>query len=136
MVSPHETYSGQALLQVMMFKPAPWYLLVFLVGDMDIISAPRAGERVAAMAKDLGVRIVVLDFTAVSFFDSTGLATVILLSKRLRERGGHLLLAGLPGHCQEMFTRTGLRRRLRIFDTRQEAGAYAARLAEEQPARS
>jgi anti-sigma B factor antagonist len=60
-------------------------------GELDLASAPRVRD---AVALELGAgRDVILDISAVSFIDSTGLAAVIASANRARELARSLRLA-------------------------------------------
>lgn len=50
---------------------------------------------------------VVLDASLVGFFDSDGMSALLTLQKRVGERRGRMVLAGLNRSIQEIFTMVG-----------------------------
>jgi anti-sigma B factor antagonist len=57
---------------------------------------------------DLGVRMVVVDFSQSAYIDSSGLGALVSLGKRLREAGGDLRLACLNEDLRTLFELTRL----------------------------
>jgi anti-sigma B factor antagonist len=64
-------------------------------------------EDAVAHAADSGGEVV-LDFTDVSFIDSTGLTVLIDAHRRLGEEGRVLTVANVSAHVERVFTVTGL----------------------------
>jgi anti-anti-sigma factor len=88
-------------------------------------------DQLLGMAADAGLTgggplLVVLDFGALTFFDSSGLGVVVQLWKTLRASGGDLAVARPPQICALLMMRTGVAQHIVMDDT--VAGA-AARLA-------
>ena len=63
----------------------------------------------AAFAKSLkkSDRQVVLDVSNVEFFDSAGMGVLLSLQKRLKERDGQVVIAGLNRSVAEVFRMVG-----------------------------
>ena len=57
---------------------------------------------------DSGARKFVIDFTKTGYIDSSGLGVLVSLSKKIREQGGDLRLAGLNEDLQTLFELTKL----------------------------
>lgn len=55
-----------------------------------------------------GARRIVLDLSGTEYIDSSGCGVLVSVSKQLRDRGGELVLAGLTGDVQLLFTLTKL----------------------------
>ncbi|MDX1567694.1 MAG: STAS domain-containing protein [Longimicrobiales bacterium] len=68
-----------------------------------------------------GARKVVVDFTNTGYIDSSGLGVLVSLSKKIREQGGELRLAGLNEDLRTLFELTKLDTLFEIADTREEA---------------
>ena len=68
-----------------------------------------------------GARRFVVDFTRTSSIDSSGLGVLVSLSKKLREGGGDLRLAGLNEDLQTLFELTKLDTLFQIRSTLEEA---------------
>ena len=68
-----------------------------------------------------GARRFVIDFTSTGYIDSSGLGVLVSLSKKIREQGGDLRLAGLNEDLQTLFELTKLDTLFQISDTRERA---------------
>lgn len=98
--------------------PAP--PLIAPSGELDITSVGRFRTAVEDVWRDGGG--LVLDLTAVSFIDSTGLGAVIELHERLRQQQRQLRVVAPAGSAAAaLFVRTGFASHLRIFDSPQAA---------------
>jgi anti-sigma B factor antagonist len=72
-------------------------------------------------AIDAGARKFVVDFTRTGYIDSSGLGVLVSLSKKIREAGGELRLAGLNEDLQTLFELTKLDTLFSITKTPEEA---------------
>jgi anti-sigma B factor antagonist len=90
--------------------PHAWRLGVS--GDLDASTVEQFDAAIDDVVSRDG-RFVVLDLTAVTFLDSTGLRGIIQASTRLAERDGRLTVTGLSGAAQRVLELTGLLERLR-----------------------
>lgn len=77
----------------------------------------------------IGVSRAVLDFRAVPYIDSTGLAFVVELHKELRNRGGRLVLVNVNSRVREVLALTRIAEIVRVYET--EEAAEAALRADE-----
>ena len=68
-----------------------------------------------------GARRFVIDFTQTGYIDSSGLGVLVSLSKKIREQGGELRLAGLNEDLQTLFELTKLDTLFSITRTPEEA---------------
>lgn len=91
-------------------------------GDIDSSTAPTLQQRLdELLGKD--VHNFVLDLSRVGFIDSTGLAAVVRLYKRVRIGEGDVRLAAVPPQVQEVLDLTRLSRVFEIFPTAVAAAA-------------
>jgi len=72
-------------------------------------------------ALDGGERRFLVDFTKTGYIDSSGLGVLVSLSKRVRESGGELRLAGLNDDLKTLFELTALDTLFAVSDTAEEA---------------
>jgi anti-sigma B factor antagonist len=68
-----------------------------------------------------GGRKFVVDFAKTGYIDSSGLGVLVSLSKKIREQGGELRLAGLNEDLQTLFELTKLDTLFAITKTAEEA---------------
>lgn len=72
-------------------------------------------------ALDVGERKIVVDFTHTGYIDSSGLGALVSLSKKIRDQGGDLRLAGLNEDLRTLFELTKLDTLFTIADTTEQA---------------
>jgi anti-sigma B factor antagonist len=85
---------------------------ITVTGDIDMSSAAALDE-VLDDVLDAGASFVVLDLSAVSFLDSSGLRSIVRASRALAERDGQLTCAGLSGAASRVLEISGLLEHLR-----------------------
>lgn len=99
-------------------------LLVVVDGQLVVTNRQEFKQAVIdAMAQ--GVTLVVVDFAAAPYIDSSGLGALVSLSRRLREAGGDLRLVGLNDDLRSLFELTRLDQLFPAYASR--ADALAAR---------
>lgn len=72
-------------------------------------------------ALNAGSRKFLLDFSGTGYIDSSGLGALVSLSKKVREEGGELRLAGLNEDLRSLFELTKLDTLFAIADTPDQA---------------
>ncbi len=72
-------------------------------------------------AIEVGERKVLIDFTNTGYIDSSGLGALVSLSKKLRDAGGELRLAGLNEDLRTLFELTKLDTLFTIADSAEQA---------------
>src|SRR3954452_22452189 len=93
-------------------------------GELDMASVPEFGRSLTELARDSDGRVIV-DLSAVEFIDSSGLRPILELHEELvRERRSLAIVAPRGTKAAELLTLTGLRRRLRVFESRGEAKRF------------
>jgi anti-sigma B factor antagonist len=80
-------------------------------------------KQIVQDALDQGARHFVIDFTPTAYIDSSGLGALVSMSKRVRQAGGDLRLAGLNEDLRSLFELTKLDTLFAIFATPGEAAA-------------
>jgi anti-sigma B factor antagonist len=89
-------------------------------GEIDGLTAPQLGRRLLGLAEE-GKKDVVVDLTAVTFMDSTGIGVLLNALRQLGSRHGHLVLVCPTERVLRPFEITGLTGHLPIFRTREAA---------------
>lgn len=87
--------------------------IVSIGGEVDMHTAPRLDEEIAA-AMELGARRVVVDLAGTSFIDSTVVGVLLRAHQRLSGQGGQLVLVADDPRILRVFQLTGLDRRFAI----------------------
>ncbi len=72
-------------------------------------------------ALEVGDKKFLIDFTRTGYIDSSGLGVLVSLSKKIRDEGGDLRLAGLNEDLKTLFELTKLDTLFAITDSAEEA---------------
>ena len=94
--------------------------LVDVAGDIEAGNASQLRYQVDTVLVD-GVRNVVMDIAQVSFMDSSGIATLVQVFKKVREGQGSFHLCNVAPQVLRVFELTQLDRVFSIFPHREEA---------------
>jgi anti-sigma B factor antagonist len=87
--------------------------IVSIGGEVDMHTAPRLDEEIAA-AMESGARRVVVDLAGTSFIDSTVVGVLLRAHQRLNGQDGQLVLVADDPRILRVFQLTGLDRRFAI----------------------
>jgi SulP family sulfate permease len=113
-------------------EPLPRGVVLYeIAGPLFFGAAQKAITTLNRMERR-GLRVVVLDLTAVPAIDATGLVALQSLVERLNEAGIKVILAGVRPHPLRVFARAGWRNRkgrIRMFKSFDRAIALARRTA-------
>lgn len=96
-------------------------LVVRVEGELDLSTAAEFRVQVDADLDRLGARDLVLDFTRVTFVDSSGLGAILGRYKRVTEGGGRVALCGVSDHVRRLLEISGVMRVLLTFPSVPEA---------------
>ena len=94
--------------------------VVQVEGQLIIGNRQELKELVQAIV-DTGERRILIDFSRTGYIDSSGLGALVSISKRIREAGGELRLAGLNEDLRSLFELTKLDTLFTISETPQQA---------------
>ena len=106
-------------------SPSAEFIVVSVTGELDLATAPRLRDALAA-ALGRGRRRIVLDLLGVSFMDSSGLSVIVQAYKTIRADGGLTIACATDMVCQ-VFEITGLGRVIPVRPTLVEAVRALAR---------
>ena len=83
-------------------------LTVELTGEIDHHCAKAYIQSIAAKIEAYTPQICILDFSEVSFVDSSGIAVVINALRSMTQIEGHLLLTGISPQPMRVFRASGI----------------------------
>jgi anti-anti-sigma factor len=96
------------------------HVIATLSGELDIVSAPVLREQLLGLLRPAANRLI-LDLSAVSYADASGLAVLVGTERRAGLLGGFLRLAALSPAVTRVLSLTGMSRQFDIFPTVQAA---------------
>lgn len=99
--------------------------IITVAGELDLYTAPRLKEQLLSIMED-GVLKIVVDMTGIHFIDSSALGVLIGAVKRLKPKGGTLVLVSVDENVNWIFQITGLNSVFDIYTTRDAALAAIA----------
>ncbi|UCH11961.1 MAG: STAS domain-containing protein [Candidatus Omnitrophota bacterium] len=91
-------------------------------GDIDINSSPDIRKTFAELTASYQKKIVI-NLAEVSYIDSSGLATLVEMLKKIKIYGGGLRLSNLADKVKALFEITKLEKIFQIYDTAEQAVA-------------
>jgi anti-sigma B factor antagonist len=96
-------------------------VLVIRVEGQLIVGNRQTLKEMVQQALDAGERKILVDFSRTGYIDSSGLGALVSISKKVRENGGELRLAGLNEDLRSLFELTKLDTLFAIAETREQA---------------
>jgi len=85
-------------------------LTVYLHGEIDHCSAERLRKEIENHLRDQSIEQLMLDFSHVTFMDSSGIGMLIGRYKTMAERGGSVSARGMQPSVSRLFRMAGLHR--------------------------
>ena len=97
-------------------------LVVRLNGELDHFCAQSVRRELDSMLRDESIRTLILDFTTLTFMDSSGIGVILGRYRLLRDRGGSVAVIHMNKHIARIFHMSGMDRIIKQLD-KQEAQA-------------
>jgi anti-anti-sigma factor len=101
-------------------ESVPQGRVVRLVGRLDTKTAPDF-EKEALMWVEEGCRGVALDLSGIDYVSSAGLRSILVLAKKLQSVEGRVVLFGMSGVVEEVFSISGFDRLIPVVEDRDAA---------------
>jgi anti-anti-sigma factor len=95
-------------------------LACVMEGEININTAVQLRKDFEEIIKNNNKKVL-MDFSAVSYVDSSGLATLIEMLQRLKKIGGKLRISNMDQKVKNIFEVTKLYKFFEIFETREGA---------------
>ncbi len=95
-------------------------LICRLEGEININTSPELRKSFDRMMRDNEKKVIV-EFSGISYIDSSGLATLIEMYQRLKRNGGRLRLCSMTQKVRDIFEITKLTKLFEIFPNLTEA---------------
>ena len=112
--------SGKVKLTFDRVDASKGYIVLSLIGDLDMWTLPLAKERVQGLINEGKVNMV-LDLERMNYIDSSGLGFFIGTLKKLRDKGGNLILINLNAYIYGIFKLIQLQHIIKTYDSLEEA---------------
>ena len=83
-------------------------ITAYLSGEIDHHSAVELRRRIDESVLSGTPERLILDFSGVTFMDSSGIGLIMGRWRLMQEQGGHLLVQGVPGSLRKVMKVSGL----------------------------
>lgn len=107
-------------VEIRTLQPAP-RAVVQLAGEIDMRSAPLVQSSLLELMRGPLERIV-LDLSGVSYIDSSGVGTLVVIKREIEKLRARIVLVGLQPRVKSVFEITRLDRFFTIANSVDEAG--------------
>ncbi len=95
-------------------------VIVSVKGRIDAVTAPDFDKNMIDLISK-GEKTFVVNLGELDYISSAGLRSILALAKKLKERDGKILLAGVRGSVEEVFKISGFSSMFKIFDSEESA---------------
>jgi anti-sigma B factor antagonist len=96
--------------------------IISVTGELDLSTADQLAE--AALVATSGTHRLVLDLSACTFIDSSGLRVVLRMHKDLAEDGKPTAIVVSDGHVRKLLSLTAIDQSIRVFPALGDAVAF------------
>ena len=96
-------------------------LMIRLPEELDHHSCQTLRQDTEQCLENYDIARIVLDFSAVSFMDSTGIGVILGRYKRMRELGGDVALYGAGRRIRKLIRMSGIEKLARVCETEADA---------------
>jgi stage II sporulation protein AA (anti-sigma F factor antagonist) len=94
----------------------------FLSGEIDHHNAPAARDAIDSFIEKSRPKTLTIDFSSVSFMDSSGVGLVMGRFSKLARYGGRLLITGLSTHAYRVMQLSGIEKIAEIHRKSEDKG--------------
>lgn len=106
------------------FEEQNGVLRIFLSGELDHHCAKNLMESIDALIDEYLPVCCVIDLKKLSFTDSSGVAVILRVNKKMLSMNGGAQLENVSGQPLRVFEAAGLHRLLQIYSKENEGAAY------------
>ncbi|GAA0072803.1 anti-sigma F factor antagonist [Clostridium sardiniense] len=103
------------------FEKSDETLIVHLIGELDHHSAEEVRVKIDDRIERDNIRKVILNFSGVTFMDSSGIGVVVGRYKKVLSNGGNICVADVNKSVNRVFELSGLFKIIKKFNTVDEA---------------
>jgi stage II sporulation protein AA (anti-sigma F factor antagonist) len=94
-----------------------------IAGRLDAVSAIEADKEFAKVL-DAGNDRMVIDLSQLDYISSAGLRVLLVVAKRIQQKGGKVVLCALVPNVKEVFEISGFSSIFKIFDNDEDAKIF------------
>ncbi len=95
-------------------------VVVSMEGRMDAVTAPEFDKNMIDLLSK-GEKTFIINLGKLDYISSAGLRSILALAKKLKEKEGKIVFAGMKGPVEEVFKISGFSSMFKIFDSEESA---------------
>ncbi|GLC28658.1 anti-sigma F factor antagonist [Clostridium omnivorum] len=96
-------------------------LIVYLMGELDHHSAEEVRTKIDDRLDRSGITKLIMDFTNVTFMDSSGIGVVIGRFKKLSLKKGEVCIANVNSSVKRVFELSGMFKIIKLYENLEQA---------------
>ena len=96
-------------------------LVVHLIGELDHHNAQEVRHKIDDIIDKDAIKNLVLDFSSVTFMDSSGIGVVIGRYKRMSSKNGQIAITSINNNIKRVFELSGIFRIIKTYDKIEDA---------------
>ncbi|WP_125152710.1 anti-sigma F factor antagonist [Clostridium rectalis] len=96
-------------------------LLVYMAGELDHHSAEEVRNKIDDRINRDDIKKLIMDFSSVSFMDSSGIGVVIGRYKKLSYNNGTVCITNVSDNVRRVFELSGMFKIINLYDNNEEA---------------
>lgn len=104
-------------LRMTVQRPVSGVVVVRMIGEVDLLSAPRINELIRQRLTAASLRVLILDLSDVTFIGSCGIELLLHAQRRAEHRDIGLVLVNVSTRVQRLLELTGMTEQFRRHDT-------------------
>lgn len=83
-------------------------LTVKVKGELDLVTAHHFREKADRALEEISGLYLILDLAKVTFIDSSGLGVILGRFRKIKAKGGQMILVGLTGNTRRILEMAGI----------------------------
>ncbi len=103
------------------FKNKDDKLIIYMAGELDHHSAEEVRNKIDDRLDRDNITKLIMDFSGVSFMDSSGIGVVIGRYKKLSTKKGNICVTRVKGSVKRVFELSGMFKIIKLYDSIEEA---------------
>lgn len=103
------------------FKNIEQKLIVYMTGELDHHSAEEVRIKIDDRLERENINFLIMDFSGVTFMDSSGIGVVIGRYKKLSSKAGKIAVTNVNEPIKRVFELSGMFKIVNLYDSVEEA---------------
>lgn len=98
--------------------------IVKLKGEIDHIASAEIKDAITNDINNNRIKNLILDFSEVTFMDSSGIGMIIGRYKQMKNLNGDIIITGINAYTERVINLSGINKIIKVFSTVEEGLKY------------